>query len=341
MSISAPQRPIDVPPYSVQTILSEANIGISDQSVRVAQAFGNELYVGFSQGELARFALVPESESYTILSRQTLPGGKPVEDIVLVSSLQRALVLCDNQIHILTLPNLDPVNIKPIRHIVCMAVDQLHLLRPAPTQGMPIEPVQFCAIKRGTIALYSLRGDRLLFMKEIPLPDGATLARRSGFTLCIANKVNYQIIDLETASAMDIIPVSQAFDPPPFIVTPSITAIEHGEFLILSFTGVSTLGLFINSNGDPVRGTLEWTQHPLSLNYDYPYITSLLPNDTIEVHSVENQAIQQVVAAPASGNHRKRIIAAVHGYAVPSSDKGSKMKKVSVSLMRGPPVLAT
>jgi hypothetical protein len=32
--------------------------------------------------------------------------------------------------------------------------------------------------------------------------------------------------------------------------------------LILSWTGASTLGLFITGDGDPVRGTLEWPSHP-------------------------------------------------------------------------------
>lgn len=73
------------------------------------------------------------------------------------------------------------------------------------------------------------------------------------------------------------------------------------------------------------------------LGYDYPYITSLLPNETIEVHSIENQVIQQVVSAPMSGEHgqRKRLTASVHGYLVPSTEKSSKMRTVPVSLLRG------
>jgi hypothetical protein len=38
--------------------------------------------------------------------------------------------------------------------------------------------------------------------------------------------------------------------------------ISENEFLILSWTGTSTLGLFITADGDPVRGTLEWSSHP-------------------------------------------------------------------------------
>lgn len=94
-----------------------------------------------------------------------MPNDKSVDEIVLVPSLQRVFILSDNQVHFYTLPSLDPVNIKPIRHIVALAVDQQHLLRPPPTNGSPVEPVHFCAIKRTAIGMYSIRGDRLLFMK--------------------------------------------------------------------------------------------------------------------------------------------------------------------------------
>lgn len=176
--------------------------------------------------------------------------------------------------------------------------------------------------------------------QEIPLPSGATLARRSGFTLCVANRTEYQMIDLENASAFDIIPISQAMDPVPFIVNPFITVIDRSEFLILSYTGASTMGLFITSNGDPVRGTLEWGQHPKSLSFDYPYITALLPNGTIEAHSVETQTIAQVISAPsdAESDQRKRLVASLHGYLVPSTERSSKMKMVPVKLLRGPDV---
>lgn len=59
-----------------------------------------------------------------------------------------------------------------------------------------------------------------------------------------------------------MLPLSQAIDPVPFIVKPSITVIGDNEFLILSWTGASTLGLFLTGEGDPVRGTLEWPSYP-------------------------------------------------------------------------------
>ena len=44
-----------------------------------------------------------------------------------------------------------------------------------------------------------------------------------------------------------------------------IQVVSEEEFLILSWTGAGTMGVFINLNGDPVRGTLQWPSHPLSV----------------------------------------------------------------------------
>ncbi|CAL1698814.1 unnamed protein product [Somion occarium] len=343
---SAPTRPVDVPPYQLQPLISNVldeaiRISGANVEIRCAQALGSEIYVGCSNGELLRFALQggPSSPaSYTLLSRQTLPNDKPIDEIVLTPSISRALILSDHQIHFYTLPALDPVGpqiIKPIRNVITFAVDEQHLLRPPLSANDPqqkVEPVEFCVIKRTTIALYSLR-ERLFFQKEIPLPNGGMLARRTGKYLCVADRENYNIINLESAEMLPLLPLSQAFDSPA-IVKPLITVISDTEFLILSWTGTASLGLFITGEGEPVRGTLEWPSHPESLALDYPYITTLLPNRTIEIHNIENQSIVQVVSAPSTAEDRRKLVCSPSGFLVPSSQGSTKLQRVSVPLRR-------
>lgn len=167
---SAPTKPIDVPPFQLQTLIAQCN-------ARCAQALGSEIYVGCANGELIRFALQADDpntlEAYSIISRQSVPNDKPVDEIVLLPSISRALVLSDHQIHFYTLPALDAVPphvMKPIRHVVTFAVDQNHLKRPAPSLSNPagIEPVDLCVIKRSSIAMYGLR--ERLFYQKVPFP---------------------------------------------------------------------------------------------------------------------------------------------------------------------------
>ncbi|KIJ61532.1 hypothetical protein HYDPIDRAFT_176932 [Hydnomerulius pinastri MD-312] len=339
---SAPIIPQDVPPYLIQPLIPEISIG----DISCAQALGSEVYVGCTDGELLRYALQADNdpgklESYSLLSRQSLPNGKPIDELVLIPYLSRVLILSDRQIHFYTLPSLDPVpNIKPIRHVETFAVDHQHLMRPAPLTHDPsvkLQSVDLCVIKRSAIALYSLSEERLAYSREIPFQPGAQLARRTGQYLCVADGQYYNIVDLQTAQMFPLLPINQAADDPT-PVKPFITVVSEIEFLMLSWTGASTLGMFITGEGDPVRGTLEWLSHPLSVCLDYPHITTLLPNGTIEIHSVETQSIIQVISAPvesdAGGDGRIGLVASAGGYLVPSSEQSEKMRKTKLRFDR-------
>ncbi|KAH9018541.1 hypothetical protein EDB85DRAFT_2154432 [Lactarius pseudohatsudake] len=241
---SAPSAPVDIPPYQVQPLISNALYGPDASGaaaftveVKCVQALGSEIYAGCSNGDLLRFALQANGPnqpgSYALVSRKTLPTGKPVDEIVLTPCISRAFVLSDRQIFLYTIPSLELVpSIKPIRNVMCFAVDHRHIVRPSLPMDSPA-PV---------------------------LP-----------------------VDL-----------NQAHDPH----RPMIVVVAEEEFLILSWTGAGTMGVFINVNGDPVRGTLQWPNHPLSICFEYPHVTALLPDQTIQVHDIESQEIAQVLPPP-------------------------------------------
>ncbi|KAF9225922.1 hypothetical protein BS17DRAFT_777879 [Gyrodon lividus] len=356
---SAPIIPQDVPPYLIQPLIPEITTG----NISCAQALGihnalllvflnscvtgSEVYVGCFNGELLRYSLPAEAdftkqlESYTLLSRQSLPNGKPIDDLILIPYLSRVLILSDRQIHFYILPSLDPVpNINPIRHVETFAVDQQHLLKTAPpVHDIPtkLQPVDFCVIKRNCVALFSLHEERLTFSRDMQIQPGFQLARRTGQYLCIADSQYYHIINLQSAQMFPLLPLNQALDDPK-PVKPFIIVVGEDEFLMLSWTGASTLGVFLTGEGDPVRGTLEWPSHPLSVCLDYPHVTTLLPNGTIEIHSVETQSIIQIVSAPpddnSSANRRIGLVASLGGYVVTSSEHSEKMRKTKLRFDR-------
>lgn len=90
--------------------------------------------------------------------------------------------------------------------------------------------------------------------------------------LCIADREQYILVNLGAVTATPLLPISQV---PPEPGTrphrPMILAVTEEEFLILSWTGAGTMGVFINLNGDPVRGTLQWPVHPLSISSSFPF----------------------------------------------------------------------
>ncbi|KAJ3736720.1 hypothetical protein DFJ43DRAFT_1129364 [Lentinula guzmanii] len=341
-----------VPPYQIQELITSVFSELPEYllqgiQIRCGQALGSELYIGCSNGELMRFALqggsTGKAESYTILSRQSVPNDKQIEDIVLLPSISRALVFSDNQIHFYTLPSLDVVQlIKPIRHVITFAVDQHHLKRPAPPASEPPhhpKSVDFCVIKRNSLAMYSL-GQRLFYQKEIPLPNSGTVACRIGFSLCIADKNYYNMINLETAEIFPILPLNQDGDAPNLPVEPFIIPTGEDDFLVVSWTGSNSMGLFLTPSGDPIRGTLTWSQHPTSICLDLPHVTAILPDGTVEVHNIDSQSLAQVIPPPSDNGpvDRTRLVSSVLGYIVPSNQHSTKLRKVPVNLERSPAI---
>jgi len=224
-----------------------------------------------------------------------------------------------------------------------VAVDQHHLARPASTASASphrlAEPVDFCVIRRtslGTsLAMYALR-DRLFFQKDIPLPDGGSLACRVGSSLCIANKEYYNILNLENTEIFPILPLNQDFDATDLVIQPFIVPTGEDDFLVVSWTGQNSMGIFLTSSGDPVRGTLTWSQHPTSICLDLPHVTAILPDGSIEVHDIETQSLVQVVPAQPKATDRRLISTLSPGYVVPSIQRSTKTRRVPVSLNRGP-----
>ncbi|TFY64543.1 hypothetical protein EVG20_g5905 [Dentipellis fragilis] len=331
---SAPTNPLDVPPYQVQPLIAkvlenddlDGLDGLPGRSpeVRCAQALGSEIYVGSTDGQLLRFALQAngpgEPESYTLISRQQLPSRKPVEEIVIVQSISIVFVVCDRQVYFFRLPSLDPLPYKPIRNVAAFAVDHQHILRPAPPiPDAHVEPIEFCIVKRTNIALYSFL-DRPVFIREIPLQGGAFLARRSGRRLVIADREMYSVLNLEEFSLTPVLPISQAppdSGGPP--ARPIITVIAENEFLILSWNGASTMGLFITGDADPVRGTLEWPAHPMAVLIPAPPLPS--PS---EMEADPSSVLAQ---------ERRKLAVSAGGFLVPSREQSEKLRLTKVKLL--------
>ncbi|KAL5523259.1 hypothetical protein ACEPAF_1526 [Sanghuangporus sanghuang] len=324
-------------PKNLAGFRSPSPEGSSLPRVTCAQAVGSEIYVGCSDGTLLRYALQangPDSpDSYTLLSRQTLPTNKAIGEIALCPSISRALILSDHQVHFYIIPSLDPVHlsaIRPIRNVTSLAVDEQHMRLPPSTDPYAqIEPIEFCVIKRSNIAMYSLK-ERLVLQRELPNALNIRYGRRTGRYLCAADTENYDMIDLMAATSFPLLPYNQVPDET-IQPKPSIVPISGEEFLLTTNMGTSAMGVFITGNGDPVRGTLEWQGYPESLCFNYPYIAALLPNHTIEIHSIETQAIAQVIPEATTSDSRI-ILPSLPGFLVPATERTDKLKLVTIRL---------
>jgi hypothetical protein len=78
--------------------------------------------------------------------------------------------MLERQIHVYTIPSLEPQPIKPIRNVVAFAVDEQQVRKPAPVSNPSLgysghaDPIDFCVIKRAGISMFSLK-DRLSYSR--------------------------------------------------------------------------------------------------------------------------------------------------------------------------------
>lgn len=143
-------------------------------------------------------------------------------------------------------------------------------------------------------------------MKELPLPNGAITVARHGHSLCLADTQQYKLVNVQLNSATSLIPTPQSVSGPQpaspqspggFIPKPLIAVIGDSEFLVVSgnVNNQTTIGIFVNSVGDAIRGTLQWGSYPRAITVQFPYIISLLRNRTIEVHNIRDQQCVQTL----------------------------------------------
>ncbi|KZV92694.1 hypothetical protein EXIGLDRAFT_718145 [Exidia glandulosa HHB12029] len=345
---SAPTRPLEVPPYHLQLLVDSVLDDFADiinassdprnppTTVRCAQALGKDLYVGCANGLLIRFALQDhphrsQPAGYRLVSQYMMPGNKPVDEIALAPGVGKMLVQTDQKLFFFVYPGMEPVPtalINPIRMVVTFAMDE------GPVDVHP-PTVRFSVVKRTGVAMYTLR-ERLFYEKDFPI-QGIRMLRRYGQHLCIANAERvYCGINIETGTMLEMLPSSQD---PTTVVRPSITVIGQNEFLIVSWMGAGAVGVFMTGDADPVRGTLQWQQYPESICIDFPYIIALLPNKSIEIHSLTTMEIVHVVTPPipAPVFLEPRLLVSSAGLSVPSSQRIEKLTPLPVPVLPPPP----
>ncbi|KAG8960758.1 hypothetical protein FRC00_014207 [Tulasnella sp. 408] len=327
---------------------SEYSLGVfTGMEIELIPLKDKDIIVGCTDGTLIRYSVRDDDalsgDPYTIASLQTVPGGKAVDKIALVPSLGKALVLSGGVIHFYTLPALDPLPasvISPLRGVTEFAIDETAVRN---TNNAPsnqnIPPIRLCVVRRRVVVVYALR-ERLTQVKDIPFPNGATKACLSGPHLCLADPKSYWIVNLDAGEALELMEWSQDQSLPPRHVKPLIVVSDPSEFMLAIWTGNGALGFFMTGTGDPTRGTLEYPQHPLSMCIDYPYVAALLPNGTIEIHSIVTFSIVAVLSCPTT-LQPCLLSSSVGGYLVPSLQRNNAIKPTVIPLLNPPPATPT
>ncbi|CAO3630338.1 unnamed protein product [Cunninghamella echinulata] len=224
-------------------------------------------------------------------------GKKSVERILVIPQVSKAVVLCDSTLTFYSLPFFDPMPvtfIAPIKGVLCFTHDAAEEGRIG-ADGT----IELCVVKRRVMQIFKL-GEFLQLKKEIPLSDGGIFAIRYNRTLCLADVQQYKLINVDLVTTIPLIPTptepissSNASNilssNIQVIPKPLAAVVKSDEFLMVSGR------IFLDSKGNAIRGTMQWSSYPKSICVEYPYIAALLKNNTIEIHNINNQQLLQVI----------------------------------------------
>lgn len=142
--------------------------------------------------------------------------------------------------------------------------------------------------------------------------------------LCLADNQTYKLINLNQSSLTPLIRTPQIPTTSStlllgsqLIAKPLVAVVKKDEFLIVdggNGSGNQTIGLFVHANGDPIRGTLQWSNYPKSLCVEFPYVVALLSNNTVEIHNILDQKLLQKI--PIDSSVEAKGLAFGHGIKV-------------------------
>ncbi|GAA6016850.1 hypothetical protein JCM11491_001827 [Sporobolomyces phaffii] len=256
---------------------------------------------------------------------------KPIDRLTVLPRLDNKAVIFSDGIltfHSLS-PTVTPLSVHQypsIRGVVTYSLDRDELYPVVPSRRDGGTHQQLLVIKKRSLQWIRISNDApshasagtgggggggtaITTIKDLPLPDGATVAALRNGKVCIADGENYSIVDLDAAEAWPLLPISQAPNTDPFPASPvppssptkattsstvnepearasgtrsdesaddprqfpSIACVGTREFLVASHTGATTLGVFVNDLGEPCRGTLEWSANLRDLAIDEPH----------------------------------------------------------------------
>ncbi|WVQ72620.1 hypothetical protein IAR50_002178 [Cryptococcus sp. DSM 104548] len=327
--------------------------GQSDQerNINCIEGFEHNIYVGWSNGTVEWWVCEGVTRSKTngwaMRRKQTLFPRRPVSKMYLLPNVSKILVISDGTLHTLSLPDLAqiPSSVIPLMRGVMSVIlndDELDW-QPGSEERTDMTVV---TVRRHGLGIYKL-GHKFQAIKEIPLPSIPTHHAIFQTYLCCAlyppsedddpPELTNCIIDLSDASLTPVAPVDRSSPGAEgekknanIVVIPG-----EDEFLVTSYSGFSTLGLFLNGQGDPVRGTLEWESHPISIAVESGWIIALLSNQTVSIHSIEDPTTPtQIISIPQSANATS-LSYSPYGVRVQDLVTGERLKTVKARFLEG------
>ncbi|GAM18972.1 hypothetical protein SAMD00019534_021470, partial [Acytostelium subglobosum LB1] len=249
--------------------------------------WGSNIYIGTNDGQILMYIIekVENTGKISFKSRmekkRTLGHGKkPVEKILLIADIGKLLTLCDGNLDVFNLYNLEPTT--PIGP-AGKGVTTFCIKKNSPDYRL-------CVVSKRKISLFEYV--RVFDLhKEVILQDTPLAAEWCGNTICLGYRKEYAVLDINKESHRILFTLDRTMPRPKFIMD------SHGTPLFLLST--DDLGVLVDMNGEPVQGSVQWSSSPSLLSFWTPYLISQVngtnSSKVLEIHDIISYRLVQSV----------------------------------------------
>ena len=224
---------------------------------------------------------------------------KPITQVEAVPDLRILVSLSDN---VISVHNLDQMTFPLITCVTKTKGATLFVLdvqRQRTLTGEHQCTLRMCVVVKYHLMLfYWKNNDFHELSADLKVPDLPKAIAWCSHSLCVGFRSDYSLIKVENGESKELFPTGQKPEP-------TVVLLESNRLAL----GRDDKTYILNSEGSPVLNyPINWTDNPLSLVDDSPYLVAVLPNSNIEVLTIEPKLFIQKIDLSAMTNNKIRII---------------------------------
>lgn len=271
---------VDSTIYKRQLLLEETEALLDHETFHAIGSFESNVYVGTSLGQLLHYHRFEDSPGFILISQQNIKNS-PVTKIIILPSIGRAAILCGGTISIFSLPELSPLQAGKLKE-----VEDILLLK----------QTELLVLTKNKLRIIRLNQTDIKLVKDInDISPIQAVGHLSNNLVTIANESEYEIVDLENIRKVPLFQYTDDQSVSPNIVSYQAGDTQKEELLLTIKSDANTsIGMFINAEGDPCRGTISWVEmgYPTGgVIVNWPHVFGVF-NNTLVVSSLTELSIK-------------------------------------------------
>ncbi|KAF2074658.1 hypothetical protein CYY_004053 [Polysphondylium violaceum] len=252
--------------------------------------WGNNIYIGTNDGQILLYILEKVEQNRKISFKSKLEkkrslghGKKPIEKIILIADIGKLISLCDGNLDVLNLYNLEP---STSIGLAGKGVTTFCIKKKSPEYKL-------CILSKKKLSFFEFVGVFELY-KEVFLQEAPITIEWCHNTLCLGYKKEYAVLDIDNEFHKVLFPLEKNSTPKTKLIT------DQSKFLLTT----DDLAIFVNLQGEPVQGAIKWNATPVSMAYYEPYLITILSNKSIEIQDIASEKIVQQITKPPASFHQ-------------------------------------